>query len=266
MTTPCAVPTGKFRILWDNKFDIPATLDASTEAVGFPVENLQHDWFLKHWRSTDLTAETIDADIISVAYDIKAFFVYSHNIRTTADFHIQADDTAGYGSLTVDDDIPITADMVIYNLIGKFWASAQTWQYWRQLITDDDSGHPDGYIREGRVFLGDYFEPTYRPTTFPETTDIDPSTILASLTGQKQANVITPYRRIRYRWSALPADDVVSLKTIFAVIGKHSPYFICWDSDDPIKTTHYIRNVSDWLYSPIGNDYYSVEIEVETER
>ena len=258
--------TGKFCILWDNKFD-PAILDASTEAAGFPVENLQHDWFLKHWRSTDLTAETIDADlgVLESAEDIRAFFVYSHNIRTTADFHIQADNDAGYGSLAIDDDIPITADMIAYNIIGKFWTTAP-YQYWRQLISDDDSGHPDGYIREGRVFLGDYFEPRYRPSVYPETVDIDPSTVLLSLAGQKQANIITPYQRIRYKWAALPADDIAILEIIFATVGKNKPYFICWDSGDPIKTTHYVRNVSDWTYAPIGNDYYAVEIEVETER
>jgi hypothetical protein len=263
--TICSAPTGGFRILWDNKFD-PAILVASSEEAGFPVENLQHDWFLKHWRSdlTDLSAITIDADL-GDDYDARAFFVYSHNIRTTADFHIQADTHTG-GDTEVNDDIPITADMVAYNIIGKFWSPVENWQYWRQLITDDDSGHPDDYVREGRVFLGDYFEPTYRPTVYPEITDIDPSTILLSVTGQKQANVTTQYQRIKYKWGMLPETDIVILKTIFAAIGKHKPYFICWDSDDPIKTTHYIRNVSDWTYTPVGNDYYAVEIEVETER
>lgn len=261
----CPTITGKFRILWDNKFD-PATLAASSEETGFPVENLQHDWFLKHWRSdlNDLTAVTIDADL-GDDYDITAFFVYSHNIRTSADFHIQADTHTG-GDTEVNDDIPITTDMVSHNIIGKFWSPAEAWQYWRQLISDDDTGHPDEYIREGRVFLGDYFEPRYRPTVYPEVTDIDPSTVLLSVAGQKQANVIAPYQRIRYRWSALPASDIATLKTIFAAIGKHSAYFICEDSDDPIKTTHYVRNVSDWTYQPAGAGCSAVEIEVETER
>jgi hypothetical protein len=187
--------TGKFRILWDNKFDA-ATLLTSSEAVGLPIENLQHDWFTKHWRSLGLTNEWIDADL-GAAEDIKAFFIYSHNLRAGADFQIQADDDALSGTpAAVDNTIVITADMVTYNVIGKFWAAAQAYRYWLQIISDDLTGHPDGYIREGRVFLGDYYQPSYRPSIYPLTNDIDPSTTLVSLSGQKQANVITPYRRI----------------------------------------------------------------------
>lgn len=256
---------GEFRILWDNKFDA-ATLLASSEAAGLPVENLQHDWFLRHWRSTGLTDEWIDADL-GAAEDITAFFVYSHNIRAGADLAIQADDDHDSGTVpNVDDTIAITADMVTYNCIGKFWASAQAYRYWLQLITDDASGHPDGYIREGRMFLGGYFQPHYRPTVYPLVEDVDPSTILVSKTGQKQANIITPYQRVRYVWNALPADDVASLKAIFAAVGRNMPYFIVEDSEEPIKTLRYVRNATDWRYSPVGNDYYRVEIEVETER
>jgi len=256
--------TGKFRILWDNAFD-SATLTASSEAAGLPVENLQHDWVTRCWRSTGLSAETIDADL-GAAEDIKAFFIYSHNVRAGASFAIQADDDSAYGSLAVDDTIVITADMVTYNTIGKFWSAAQSYRYWRQLITDDASGHPDGYISEGRVFLGGYFEPSYRPSIYPEIDDIDPSVVLQSLTGQKSANVIAPYKRIRYSWGALPASDIATLKTIFAALGRHSAYFICEDSDNPITTTRYVRNVSDFSYVPAGGGYYAVTIEVETER
>jgi hypothetical protein len=156
--------------------------------------------------------------------------------------------------------------MVTYNTIGKFWSAAQSYRYWRQLITDDASGHPDGYISEGRVFLGGYFEPSYRPSIYPEIDDIDPSVVLQSLTGQKSANVIAPYKRIRYSWGALPASDIATLKTIFAALGRHSAYFICEDSDNPITTTRYVRNVSDFNYVPAGGGYYAVTIEVETER
>lgn len=257
--------TGKFRILWDNKFDA-ATLVVSSEASGLPVENLQHDWFTKHWRSLGLTDEWIDADL-GAAEAIKAFFIYSHNLRDTADLQIQGDDDYDSGTPpAVDDTIVITADMIANNIIGKFWTAVQAYRYWLQIITDDVTGHPDGYIREGRVFLGGYFEPTYRPSVYPATTDVDPSTILVSMGGQKQANIITPYQIIKYQWGALPASDIATLKTIFAAVGKNKSYFICEDSDNPITKTHYVKNVTDWHYEPVGGDYYSVEIEVETER
>ena len=255
---------GKFRILWDNKLDA-ATLLVSSEAAGLPVENIQHDWLTRHWRSTGLTDEWLDADL-GAAEDITALFIRSHNIRAGASFVIQADNDPVYGSLDVDDTIAITADMASYGVIGKFWSAAQAYRYWIQLITDDASGHVDGYIREGRVFLGDYFEPSYRPSIYPDIEDIDPSIILQSVSGQRQANIITPYRRIRYSWGALPASDIVTLKAIFAAVGLNKPFFICEDSENPITTTHYVRNVSYWNYAPAGGGCYSVTIEVETER
>ncbi len=255
---------GKFRILWDNKFDL-ATLAASSAAAGLPVTNLQHDWFTRHWRSTGLSNETIDADLLA-ALDIRAFFAYSHNIRQGADLAIQADAHAGYGSLSVNDVLAITADMVTYNIIGKFWAAAQSFRYWRQLISDDASGHPDGYIREGRVFLGNYSEISFRPSVYPDKQDVDPSQIFQSKNGQKSANVLPKYTRLRYQWDGLPPADIAALRTIFAAVGKTKSFFICWDSDDPIANTLYVKNVTDWSYPPAGGGYCAFTLEVETER
>ncbi len=254
---------GKFRILWDNKFDL-ATLAASSAAADLPVTNLQHDWITKHWRSTGLSLETVDADLLA-ALDIKAFFAFSHNIRQGADLNIQADAHAGYGSLSVNDVIAITADMVAYDIIGKFWAAAQSFRYWRQLISDDASGHPDGYISEARVFLGSYFEFSFRPSVYPNVQDVDPSQVLESLEGQRNINVRTPYQKLKWKWDALPPADIAALRTIFATVGT-KPFFVCWDSDDPIKTTLYVHTVSAWEYPPAGGGYSAFELEVETER
>lgn len=253
----------KFRIMWDNKFDL-ATLLASSEAAGLPVENLQHDWFTTHWRSTGLSNETIDADLLA-AEDIRAFFVYSHNLRVGADLSIQADDDPMFGSLAVDSPIVITADMVAHNIVGGFWATAQAFRYWRQLISDDASGHPDGYIREGRVFLGDYFEFGHRPSEYPDWNPIDPSEVLESLNGQRNINVRPQYQRLKWHWPAVSAAEFETLRTIFATIG-HRPFFVCWDSDDPINSTLYVHTAPEWSFPPFGGTCRSFDLVVETER
>lgn len=258
-----------FRIMWNNLFD-SATLAASTEASGFPATNLQHSTYLKAWRSTAVSATTLDANL-GAAQDIKAFFAYYNNLQVygaggTADFHIQADDDSGYGSLGVNDQIKVTAAMVTSGMIGKFWATAQSFRYWRELIVD---AAPNTYIRQGRIFLGDYFQTTYNASaSSPDTQDIDPSTVLVSANGQKQANVLTKYRRLIYRWNALPASDIATLKTIYAAVGVNKPYFICDDETDIASATYYVRNTGAWVYTPVEGltDYYSVQIEVETER
>jgi hypothetical protein len=255
---------GDFRILWDNKFDA-ATLASNSEAAGFDVERLQHEWFLKSWRSAGLSNVTVDANL-GTPEDIKAFFAYYHNLRVGASLKIQADDDSGYGSLGLDDTIAITAAMASLGIVGKFWGTAQAYRYWRQLISDDASGHSQGYIREGRVFLGDYFQPAHRPSVQEEPTDVDPSVIIASLGGQEQANILTPYRRIVYTWEALPESDITILKTIFALVGRSMPYFIIEDSADPINTLRYVKNIADWTYGPVVNGWRSLTIEVKTER
>jgi len=275
-TAACAIPTGKFRILWDNKFDI-AALDASSEWSKFPVENIQHDWFLKHWRSAIggideyICIDLSDSGIID--RDIRAWVIKSHNLDfATGDaYAIQGSDTDICGSILTPEsgelDEPFTpTDDIIVGFFDDCPAPAQNFLFWKIVLDSSGSKGAGDYQWIGRIFLGDYFQPRYRPTAYPETTDIDPSTILMSMAGQKQANVITQYQRIRYRWGALPAYDVADLKAIFAAVGKHTPYFICWDSDAAATTTYYVRNVSDWTYTPIGNGCYAVEIEVETER
>jgi hypothetical protein len=76
-----------------------------------------------------------------------------------------------------------------------------------------------------------------------------------------------PYKHITYSWNALPAADIVTLKTIFAAVGLHHPYFVCEDEADIAGSVRYVRNVAPWTYTPVrGDDYYAVTIEVETER
>jgi hypothetical protein len=249
--------------MWDNKFDA-ATLAASTAASGFPATNLQHEMHLKAWRSTVVTSTTLDADL-TAAQDIKAFFAYYNNNQAGQSFKIQADNNSDYSSLAVDDTITITAAMVAAGIIGKFWTAAQSFQYWRELMVD---AAPNTYIRQGRIFLGGYFQPTYNVGKgYPVIQDIDPSQILQASGGQKQANILTSYKHVIYSWNALPASDIVTLKTIFAAVGLHHPYFICEDETDIAGSTRYVRNVTPWVYVPVrGDDYYAVTIEVETER
>lgn len=255
---------GDFRILWDNKFD-PATLAASEEAAGFDVERIQFEQFLKAWRSTGLSAVTVDANL-GAAEDIKAFFAYYVNLREGASFKIQADADPAYGSLDVDDTIAITADMESFGIIGKFWTAAQAYRYWRQLISDDASGHPLGYIYEGRAFLGDYFQPSYRPSVYAVLQDIDPSTILVSLGGQKTTNILSQYQRYEFQWSNLPPADIDALRAIFASVGVHKAIFIVMDSDDPIGTLLYAKIAEPIEYIPDPSGYYGVRLVMETER
>jgi len=254
-----------FRIMWDNKFDA-ATLAASSAATGFPVANLKHETHPKAWRSTVVTSTTVDANL-TAPQDIKAFFAFYNNLQAhaTSSFNIQADNNSDYSSLAVNDEIEITAAMVASGMLGKFWTTNQTFQYWRELMVD---ASPNTYIRQGRIFLGGYFQTAYNVGAgFPVIQDIDPSMILQSPNGQKQANVLTPYKHITYSWNALPAADIVTLKTIFTAVGLHHPYFVCEDEADIAGSVRYVRNVAPWTYTPVrGDDYYAVTIEVETER
>lgn len=254
---------GYFRVLWDNKADA-AVLAASSEAAGFGVERIQHEWFLKAWRSTGLSAETVDADLLA-AEDVKAFFAYYINLRQGASFKIQADADPAYGSLDVDDAIAVTADMEEYGIVGKFWATAQAFRYWRQLISDDASAHPQGYIREGRAFLGDYFQPSERPSIPVKPQPVDPSVTLTSLGGQKSANLLAKYERHEFQWTLLPPAEIQTLREIFAVVGFSKPIFIIQDSEDPIGTLLYCRIV-DIEFIPDGTSWYGVRLVVEAER
>lgn len=265
----------KLRFLWNNLVDdVDAVVLASSEEAEFPAENVQHELFLKDWRSLGFD-ESLCVDLSGLASDsskdVRAWVIKYHNLDLSSgdDYRIQGSDNDLCGSGTpasgdVDDAFVPTEEVIV-----GFFASVQNFDYWRFVLDSSGSKGSGDYQRVGRIFLGDYFEPSYRVTITPEVVEADDSDIVASRQGQEYANIITPYEIVTYVWRVLPAADIEKMKEIFRAVGRHKPFFVCEDADEAggaFTVTRYVKNIENWVFGPVVRGWGSVAVRVKTER
>lgn len=219
------------RFLWNNLFD-DATLDASTEAVDFPVENIQNHWPTFAWRSTDDTSEYITINTGAASPIIKALIIKGHNFTAGASVRIQAGASTAYETI---DETHSTATATLQ----FFWTTANH-QYWKITITEPAS--TDHYIKIGRMFLGDYFSPAYDVSSYSVQIN-DPSEVGLSVGRQSTAALRSHYRTWTYQFAYVKQSDMETFENIFAEVGFAKPYFIV-ENIYNAATTRYVRNAS----------------------
>ncbi len=263
----------KLRFLWNNLID-QAVLTASSADAEFPVANVAHDLFLKAWRSTGFATESVVANLSALASasrQVRAWAVKYHNLVYAAgdSYKIQGSDNdlAGVGDPgggDVDLSFTPTTEMIV-----GFFSAAKDFDYWRWILNSPASKSAGEYQRVGRIFLGDYFQPTFDVTVAPEAQPIDPSELLKTHQGQEYANLVTQYEILTYLWDMLPDSDVASFKTMFQAVGKSKPFFICENANavgGAYTVTRYVKFYEDPIYRPVINGWKSVSVRVKTER
>lgn len=129
-------------ILWDNKI-IDATLTADTENENYPLTNLQDTVIAKRYRST------ADNVIVKSSTQTRAtyFCILGHNLSAGAVITLQGNNTDSWGSPSFSQTVEWDSAIIIHNF------TQATYNYWRVVITDDDTG-TDGYIEIGLLYLG----------------------------------------------------------------------------------------------------------------
>jgi len=246
------------RFMYNNLWD-SGTLTASSEDSDFPASNTQHHWHLLHWRSTGDEDEWLKVNLGS-AQDIKVFVIKYHNFSAGATLKIQANSSDSWTTPPVDETLSITSDIIV-----KFWSSAQSYQWWRIYI--DDTGNSDGYLKIGRVFLGNHVELSRVYSYGYEYQYIDPSDVVFSANGQIASNQKERYKRFSYTFRGLTSTDKSNLETIFDSVGLSIPYFFCEDSSSPSSSTFYVLNSAAWVVANIpDSDRYELRLELEEAR
>lgn len=261
----------KIRLLWDNLIDV-AALAASSEASGYEIENVVDERFLKAWRSTGID-ESVVIDLSAATIldkSVRAWAIKYHNLVLASgdQYKIQGSDGDLSGSGTpgvgeVDDVFIPTPEITI-----GFFDAVKDFDFWKFILDSSVSKGAGEYQRIGRLFLGNYFEPTFDVTSHA-VSEVDDSEVLASRQGQEFANIVTPYEIVTYTWDALPAADIAAMKTIYQKIGRHTPFFICENAGDPAGAytgTRYVKNLDPWVFSPVIHGWGSAVIRVKTER
>lgn len=105
-------------ILYDNVLE-DGTLSVTSEASGFPKENLV-DWLdWTYWKSTDASDQNIDVDKGAAGVTINTLAILAHNIGTAgnslnADVTVYEDDNDSFSSPTQLGTVEITDDDPFY--------------------------------------------------------------------------------------------------------------------------------------------------------
>jgi hypothetical protein len=246
------------RFCFENLFDI-ATILVSSEAEDFPKENLKHYWVVRYWRSMSALGQWIKADF-GESKSIKAFIAKYHNITQTATIKIQANSVDSWENPPLNQDVLRNDDYLVY-----IWESGQNYRYWRLYINDPDNA--DGFIKIGRIFLGDYFEPAINFDYKKPIRLRDESQLISSFSGQVAAVEKPKFQEHAYSF-ILSSSDISSLKTIWETVGITVPYFIIEDADSAPDKIYYVRNINEWELRPLTPSwsYYEIEIQVREER
>ena len=249
------------RFSYNNLADTASAITALSEAADYPVENVQHDWLQRSWRSTGVADEWVKFDM-GAAVNVTSFFIRNHNLRIGAGtLRIQAssDDVWAAPEMVVNQLITVTPDIIEYT-----WSAAQSYRWWRILI--DDAGNTDGYFRLGRVFLGTSVSPSRNYNWAYPITRLDPSELIESDGGQVSVNTKTQYRQWVLDFRGLTDADHTALMTMYETVGRAVPYFISLDPDDGYADLHYVRNMTDWQFVHENDALYSLQINVREER
>jgi len=229
----------KCRFLYDNLWKT-ATLTASTAEAYFPATKTQKRAPGRRWWSTTIvTDQTIVADLGAANIPATAFLIRGNNFSATAVVTIQAthEDEAGHWAAP---DFAAILSPVDNTTMGAFFA-AQTFQFWRLLISDIDN--PNLHVEAGPIFLGTYFEPAYSYKAGTTGTPEDLSVITKSAGGQRTVVIHDQPGVWQY---AFRTSEKPSFETIRRAVGWSLPFWFCEDSDIPNATLYVVATAWEW--------------------
>jgi len=136
---------------WEFKGQGPIV--ASSENTNFPTENLYSKSQGKVFRSATNYASVNLVKDFGEALGIDFFAILNTNIPASATLKIQANATDSWGAPSVDQTVTIT-NIATDKSAFYYWASTQTFQFWRIVIQDTTEALHDEYYQIGEWILG----------------------------------------------------------------------------------------------------------------
>lgn len=201
---------------------------ASSENPNFVAENMQDTVLAKVYRST------VDSTIITISTAITASYVaiIGHNLTETAQITIQGNNTDAWGAPALEETV-IWRDSIA---VLKF--SESTYNFWRILITDDDTG-ADGYIQIGSIFLGTYLQmPGVKINQSLQY--VSASKVSFSSSGQSYGDERYEYRNPEFNFPLLTHSQRDDMNTMFISNKNIKPVVaLIWADDLDLESPMY---------------------------
>lgn len=246
-----------------DNFADSGTLTSSSEAAGFPKENVRDYLFIRHWRSTGDSDEWLKWDF-GAAKQPTVLFVRYQNAQAAGVVKIQGNATDVWTAPSVNLTITNASDSqrILFKRI-----TSSAYQWWRLHFAD--ATNPDTFIKVGRVFLGDFFQPTFNYIVPQPKTLVEPSDIVYSKGGQAFVDEKTPYKIWGYNFPKTIEADADEFENLKENYWKKRPLFICEDEDDstPYDRCSYVRCMNDFEITRLYDTTFAVgPIEFQQER
>jgi hypothetical protein len=213
------------RIIYDNLFD-DGTLDASTEADNYPVENIVNQHSSVKWRSTtgSLTSQWVTVDAgAGETFTVDCVAILGHNFTNSATIKFQMNATDSWGSPSVDETLTWREGMIL-----KFFTES-TYRFAR--ISIDDAGNTDNYLTIGRIFMSTYLQISPSSKNNFKITNNTTDTTSFSISGESYSDIGCQYRTFDYSFPPTDFDMIDDLRTMFETVGNHQPFvFLNFDT------------------------------------
>lgn len=207
------------RVAYNNLIDtlLVGNIVASTEAIYYPISNIQDQMLAKRYRTTGITAQTITFDF-GAAVSIDTFAIIDHNISTAATITVSANSTNSFPGATTE---TITGNA---NMILKFF-TAHNYRYWR--VTINDPTNTDGYLEMGRVWLGAYTAISPSSLLGFDITKKRNDTVDHGRGRQKYASEGIGWRKFNFEFPPTNYAMVKKVEDMFDFVGLHSSFIFC---------------------------------------
>lgn len=214
------------KLCYSNLVDLAATIiTAGSSETSLPVSNITNFWKTKVHRATGDASEELKFDFGS-AKAVQVVIIVGHNYSSGATVTLELNATDAWGAPSVSQVITWNEDIMIF-----VFSAAQTYRWAR--ITIADGSNPDGYVQEGRVFLGGFLSPERGFPPGWKVDTIDPSLVNKSSDSAVNLDSKTPFKRFVIPFLNTLMDNV---DTVWNDRGRSGELFIVLDSDNLLKT------------------------------
>lgn len=203
-------------------------ITASSSNANFPVANLKHPFRSKRWRSTGVSSEWVKFDLSIFADAVDSFVMLWPKedpiaITSGATIRIQANDTDVWTSPSVDEYVTINDT---YKIASKYWTSAQTYRYWRVLISD--VANPSGYLELGVVWFGKALGISNADKGFKYELE-DKSKVTSTPFGNEYVDEYPLVASVDLGYTNLSSTDVEILEAAYRLKGRKDPILVVID-------------------------------------
>jgi len=251
-------------LLHDNLVDYAATLiTTGTWSLDLPAENVRHPFLTKVARTGTSAAEESLIFDLSSAKKVEAILIDAHTLTAgDSTIKIQGNASDSWGAPSFSENITYAAGRILH-----YFASSQTYRYWRFTFTKSASGETRDI---GRVFLGSILEMTDEPDFEDVSVDYkDPSDKSRALSGHVYTNQREDYFQLKFSSPAAYANVALSVVGIYGSLGVGRPFYLHL-FPDLSDDTYYVVFMSEPSYKTKAWDpeagEFIVDLQFEVEE